>query len=78
MSRKYWRGREIDIGPDESSEDPLAPDERDRDLMDGGIWGRRDTLPGRARSRAIRVGLAALSILALASLLIPMLAVVLR
>ncbi len=76
MARKYWRGREIDLGLNEPDGDPLGPDDRDRDLMDENYHGGTGRVRGEGHPRIVRAVVATLSIVALASLLIPMLAVI--
>lgn len=77
MDRKYWRGRPLDLGPEDDG-DPLGPDARDADLLDDSwedayLRGER-----RQTSRVMRAGLIALSLLALAGILVPMTVVVTR
>ena len=79
MTRKYWRGRELLNEPSEEDEfDPLGPDERDQDLMEDSWESVQYEQPKPATSPLVRFAVLAFSLVAVVSILVPMIAAVVR
>lgn len=79
MDRKYWRGQELDPDPSVEDEiDPLGPDERDQDLLEDRWASVKFDQPKPRPSPLVRYGIPAVTLIAAASLLVPMLSVFTR